>query len=764
LSLHPQRVLEIGCGTGLLLSRIAPHCTQYWGTDFSLKALQHVQKLQQTIKELDHIHLLHRMADEFEDIAANTFDMVILNSIVQYFPNIDYLLRVLEGAIHVVRPGGYIFVGDVRNFSLLKAYHASVQLHHAPSSLTRAQLRQRVQQHMDREEELTINPTFFIALKQYSPKLNHVQIHLKRGRRHNELTRFRYEVILHVGTEESPIESIPWLDWQTQEFTLLKVRQLLEESNPEILGVRRVPNARVQAEIKTLKWLHNSDEEGTVSNLREVLSKREHEGVDPEDLWDLCRDLPYTVDISWPDFSSDGSYDVVFRRRITTGTDVPDSLIPSFTGTVHLKSWDAYSNNPLHGKFIQKLVPQLRGFLQQKLPDYMVPAVFVMLGEMPLTPNGKVDRKALLALDTSERNVEASFVPPRSSLELQLVHIWEDVLEIHSIGIHDNFFELGGHSLLAVRLMAQIQKQFGKNLPLATLFQSPTIEYLASILRQQPDSQSWSPVVAIQPKGSKPPLFCVHPAGGNVLCYADLAQHLGSDQPFYGLQAQGLEEGQEPHIQIKNMAADYIKALQVVQPQGPYFLAGWSFGGFAAFEMAQQLYAQGQHVVFLAIIDAGAPSSEIPEELRKKDDAELLAIILGFDEIPGFDIHQLLEHLRQLGPDEQLNYVIAEAKRAYLVPPDIGPASARRFLQVAKIQFRSAQNYVPQQRYVGKITFFQASERKPDQGWGEFADQGVETHIVPGNHHTIMLEPHVRTLAEQLRTCLERVRAGDGRK
>jgi acyl carrier protein len=251
-------------------------------------------------------------------------------------------------------------------------------------------------------------------------------------------------------------------------------------------------------------------------------------------------------------------------------------------------------------------VSQLHQFLKQKLPDYMIPSAIVKLEALPLTPNGKVDRRALLALDTARPELQSAFVAPRDTLELQLAQIWEDVLNVRPIGVTDNFFTLGGHSLLAVRLIALLQQQFEQNLPLATLFLAPTIEHLASTLGQPMDERQWSPLVKIQSGGSKRPFFCVPGAGGNVIYFYHLARYLGSDQPFYDLQARGLDGEQMPHAQVEDMAAYYIEALQTVQPQGPYLLGGHSFGSYVAFEMALQLLHQGQEVAMLAILDTRA--------------------------------------------------------------------------------------------------------------------------------------------------------------
>ena len=250
---------------------------------------------------------------------------------------------------------------------------------------------------------------------------------------------------------------------------------------------------------------------------------------------------------------------------------------------------------------------ELRTFLRKQLPEYMVPSALVQVESLPLTPNGKVDRRALPAPGLARTDLERTYVAPRDALEMQLAAVWEKILGIESIGIRDNFFDLGGHSLLAVRLLAQVEKVSGKKLPLVTLFQAPTVEQLAKILRQEEWKAPWSSLVAIQPLGSKLPFFCVHAAAGNVFFYSDLARHLGPDQPFYGLQAQGLDGDQEPCTRVEEMASHYIKEICTVQPEGPYLLGGLSFGGIMAYEMAQQLQAQGQKVGLLVLFDTWGP-------------------------------------------------------------------------------------------------------------------------------------------------------------
>jgi len=406
---------------------------------------------------------------------------------------------------------------------------------------------------------------------------------------------------------------------------------------------------------------------------------------------------------------------------------------------------------------------ELQHFLKEKLPEYMVPSAFVRLETLPLTPNGKVDRRALPAPDTTRPDLQEAFVAPRDTLELQLAHIWESILDVHPIGVTDNFFDLGGHSLLAVRLMSKIQQEFGQNLPLATLFQATTIEQLAITLRQPSGSRHWSPLVKIQPNGSKRPFFCLPGTGGNVLYLYHLARHLGLDQPFYGLQARGLDGEQMPHTRVEDMAAYYIEALQAVQPHGPYLLGGHSFGSYVAFEMAQQLQKQGQEVALLAILDTQAPIPDNKLVEIDRDDAGYLAdIAIAIERLFGKNLSVSYDDLQLLEPDEQLNYLLERLKMVNFFPPEARIPQIRGFLQVFKANAQV--HYVPKGVYPTRITIFRASEEfsdDPAMGWDKFSSESVETHDVPGNHITMVAEPHVQVLAEQLRACLAKVQADD---
>ncbi|MEH2067467.1 MAG: SDR family NAD(P)-dependent oxidoreductase [Nostoc sp.] len=359
-------------------------------------------------------------------------------------------------------------------------------------------------------------------------------------------------------------------------------------------------------------------------------------------------------------------------------------------------------------------------------------------------------------------NLPTAYVAPRTPVELAVANIWQQLLGVERVGIHDNYFELGGHSLIAVRLMAQIQRKFSQNLPLATLFQAPTVEKLASTLQQTVDSRPWSPLVEIQPRGSKRPLFCLPGGGGNVLYFYDLANYLGLDQPFYGLQAPGLDGKTAAHARIQDMAVDYIKAIQVVQPEGPYLLGGHSFGGRVAFEIALQLQQQGQEVALLAIFDTFAPIPDNIVEIYKDDTQYLIEMI---NMVEGFFSKNLFiseDTLRTLTPDEQLNYFFERLKIADILPPQATLEQVNGFLEVYKANTKAHYAYMPQEVYRNQITVFQAKEEvcnNPLMGWDKYSLKSVETYEVPGEHITMLAEPHVRVLAKHLKVCLEQAQA-----
>jgi len=480
LALRPRRVLELGCGTGLVLFRVAPHCESYVATDFSRAALDHVRRHLELLGPAGSgVRLEHAFADDVSLLCPGSADLVVLNSVVQYFPDVHYLVRLLERAVDVAGPGGAIFVGDVRSLPLLDAFHASVELSKADASLSGEQLRRRARLKADQEAQLALDPAFFVELARSMPQIDQVEIAPKRMRCHNELSRFRYQVVIRVGEATPPDESPPWLEWGASELTLAALGRLLAKGRPKRLGLARVPNARVAADVAGWHWLVGSERPTTAGELRELVDDAAAAAVDPEELAEVAAAAGYNAAFSWARHGPDGAFDVVLDPvgRPRAGH------VPFPVSSSTPEPWRVYANDPLQGKLAGRLVPELRSFLADRLPDYMVPARFVLLDALPLTPNEKPDRAALPAADGVRLEAVADYVAPRIPLEEQLAEIWAELLDLDDVGVHDDFFtELGGHSLLATQLVSRLRDTFGIDLPLRALFEAPTVACLAAVL------------------------------------------------------------------------------------------------------------------------------------------------------------------------------------------------------------------------------------------------------------------------------------------
>jgi amino acid adenylation domain-containing protein len=408
----------------------------------------------------------------------------------------------------------------------------------------------------------------------------------------------------------------------------------------------------------------------------------------------------------------------------------------------------------------------LRQFLKSKLPDYMVPATFIAIDKLPLTGNGKIDYRALPAPETGTRDAQA-LVPPRDDIEQRLTQLWEEALKVKPIGVRDNFFELGGHSIMAVYLMAQVERHFGKAMPLASLFRNPTIEQFGELLRTDTCAASWSPLVSIQPSGSARPFFCVAGGGGNVLYFYRLAHRLPKEQPFYGLQSLGLDGSRAPLSRVEDIAAESLRAVRQIQPHGPYHLGGHCFGAWVAFEMAQQLRRHGEEVALLVVLDAPAPRPDLMQLGEDVDDDAFWIAKLGaaMGESAGIDLG--IDHARLSALDAQarLNHFGECMQRAGVLPPGAGLGPVRGLLGV--FVANSKARYAPQDVRKVPIALFRAGEfhREYDYspaddpghsparstlGWRDLAHNEIPVHVVGGNHITMMSEPHVGELAERV--------------
>ncbi|HKQ36784.1 MAG TPA: amino acid adenylation domain-containing protein, partial [Verrucomicrobiae bacterium] len=428
---------------------------------------------------------------------------------------------------------------------------------------------------------------------------------------------------------------------------------------------------------------------------------------------------------------------------------------------------DAAGSKQLVGYFSPKQLPgpapeEIRVFLKDRLPEYMVPAFLVPVAQLPLNANGKIDRKALPAPETLRASGEEKRLEPRDETEKQLQEIWQSVLGVSPIGMQDRFFDLGGHSLLALRLIAQIEKKFGRKLPVTAIFQSPTIEQLASILRGQAEWKPVSSLVEIQRGGKRPPLVLVHGVGGGMFWgYNNIAHHLDPEQPVFAFKSRGMD-GEEEFDTIEEMAANYVKDLRRFQPEGPYYLGGYCFGGVVAYEMSRILRAEGEEVGLLAMFNSCPPNSAYT---RARFGPQFVWRFFA-------NLGHLVVNSFKWTPEQRRGFFLWKLRliRKCLPGAARGENQIEDWVDLSpfpddqkklwETHIRALMKYQPKP-YEGRVTLFRSrahqlmSSYDPQYGWGEFALGGVTVKVVPGAHERIVQEPNVKELAAQLGRILE---------
>ena len=395
LRLGPKSIYEIGCGTGMLLMRIVPHLDRYVGVDFSRVVLEKLRMQLRAVPWVaNRVEIFERTANDFDAVAEQSVDTVVLNSVVQYFPNATYLTRVLEKAINIVRPGGRVFVGDVRNLALLSPFASSVEIFQAEDEVRREDLRSRVRRRIEREQEVVISPAYFVSLQGRYSKVSRVEISPRYGFADNEMTRYRYNAVLHVGREPDASHYCEFVDWKQQKWTLDEIRSLLRRRPRGCLGIMRIQNARLEGDLATLAAINDVDASYTAGEIRHKLKQNIGHGIHPQALIDLGReDLGFAVFLSWAACRPDGSFDVCFiptelQRSVTMpAIDWPK---PEPAAFVQL------TNAPGQGKIRKELVSLLFAHCRQNLPGGMVPSIIALVDALVRNSDGTVDSSALL--------------------------------------------------------------------------------------------------------------------------------------------------------------------------------------------------------------------------------------------------------------------------------------------------------------------------------------------------------------------------------
>ncbi|WP_405167764.1 non-ribosomal peptide synthase/polyketide synthase [Nocardia sp. NBC_01499] len=613
--LTPRRVLEIGVGSGLLMSQLVPGCEEYWASDFSAAT---IATLREQVAELDagladRVFLSVRSADDTDGLPESYFDTVVLNSVIQYFPGERYLRLVLEQVLRLLAPGGAVFVGDVRNLALLEEFTTAVQIARNGGD-DPAVVADRVRRDISAEQELLLAPDYFLALGRVLD-VGAVDIGLKRGFSVNELTRYRYDVVLH----KAPTAAVSVADAPKVEFRdHVWLRAFLRTRRPDGVRITGIPHAGLTGQIEATHLIRTGEPvsaggqtvplavsfEGMVADH----AARMDTGLLPEDLHVLGQQLGYATAVTWS--TEPGHMDAVF---VDTVTAQGRSLADVYVATSPVGDPAAYANNPHAGL----LAAEVRRWVTERLPEFMVPATVMVIDAVPLTANGKLDRKAL---PDPELVSAREFRAPRTEREQTLTELFAEILGLDRVGIDDDFFALGGHSLLATRLTSRIRATMGVEVPVRVIFDAPTVAELVTRLDEGGSAGTdFDPVLKLKSSGSRKPLWCLHPGGGLGWFYQQLGRHL-PDRPVLAIQSRGLDGGPVAES-FQEMLADYIDRIRTFQEDGPVFLLGWSYGGILAHALACELTQRGIEVGFLGIMDSKPPVASAVEPEVSEDDA-----------------------------------------------------------------------------------------------------------------------------------------------
>jgi amino acid adenylation domain-containing protein len=563
----PQRILELGFGTGLLLSKLQDSVIHYTGVDPSIEALKIVKKKYARSAQID---LIQAYAHEWDKIPKQNYDMIVFNSSIQYFPDFFYLLAVLREAVHCLREGGKIYLGDIRNWDLAFPFYAAIETFNSEVAASVGQIKAKSFRRMAKENELLVSPRFFELLKQTIPEIKNVEFMSKVSSQYDsELFSYRYDCVLHISTKPVQQKKVFWADAAT-DFV-----------KKPVLGFRDVLAPTLADQKRIVDWLSGHDQEAS-----DVFYK----------INAFAKQNGLSVKYS-PAFSGRvGCVDVVLT------SEKNKNCLLDYQNKVTAGELGLFVSNP---NFMNSILPveSVRDFVASHFPSQIIPEVFIavpQLFSLEVLPDGDFLQMPGLLMQHSQG--------PSNEIEIFMEKTWSDLFHSKAVDVDANFFELGGDSLLAIKLIFMINKHFETDLRLHVIFEKPTIRLLASevesLLKKGAVNIRFSPVLLRQ--GVSAPVFFIHPIGGTIFCYESLSKMLETDRTIYAISDPGLEKSAPVFDDFKEIATFHVNMIKKIQAQGPYCLSGFSSGGNLAFEMARQLIEMGEEIECLVMLDSWA--------------------------------------------------------------------------------------------------------------------------------------------------------------
>lgn len=493
LAEKPQNVLEIGTGTGLIYYQLAGKIHKYIGTDFSRSSMSQISdRIEQNPGVYGATQLQVCAAHEVSLQESEKVDMVILNSIVQYFPSEEYMTGVVAKSISFLKGSGRIIVGDVRDNRLLELFKGRLLIKKLQESVNVKEFKWAIEQDIAKEEELCLSPDYFYKLQSIFPQINHVEIKWKNVDFSNELSLYRFTVVIYVGIEREVIKP----DWQSCEILKNRKEIFSRLQQGELVALKKVPNPRLWHEQQLKNGLKNKFVK-TVGDILTIIKREDQEIQEVKDFLAEAIAKGYSARLLLDEDP--------LKINLVLEPKLSDSFIESPYHTRAIDHNTPASNIPLFADISALLQKDVRSLLQKMVPEYMVPSEIISLVQLPLTNNGKVDRDFLSKRQEQGHNNKTDYVPPGNKTERVLADIWQDLLGMGTVSIHDNFFEIGGHSLLATRVISAVRRQLEVEISIKDLFMHPTIASLAAQLQFQ-SGVAILPPIEVLPYPEKIPL------------------------------------------------------------------------------------------------------------------------------------------------------------------------------------------------------------------------------------------------------------------
>ncbi|MBW8683315.1 non-ribosomal peptide synthetase [Chitinophaga rhizophila] len=737
LSERPQHVLEIGCGTGLIYYSIAGHITKYTGTDFSAGSINSITR-HISGREDRYCETTLRVcpAHEVSAMPEEGIDTIILNSVIQYFPGEDYLTGVIRNAVSSLAGKGRIIIGDVRDNRLLTLFKARLTIDKLKRTTGIREFAWRTAQETLKEEELCLSPAYFYALKTILPRISHVELRWKQGDSLNELTLYRYNVVIYVDWNK-PQVTPEWQDWTGVSDQQGVISQL--EQRVPVLALRHMPNVRLWKERYISEALTDKTY-GTIHDLVKKMQKPDEEVAAAAGILSFAGAAGYTCHL-YPDKDP-------LKMHIVMSLASVEGFIKQESDNV--SDSEQVTNNPVFTEINALLQRRMRASLQQRLPEYMIPAEFIAVEQLPLTGNGKTDRKFLSSTEDLRTAANNGYQAPGNELEQRIADIWQELLGVEQIGVDDNFFELGGHSVLMVQLLHRFSDW---HITLKDLFVHQTIKRQAELITKRGDHSE----IFIQKRsvlnnhllllrsGKKDlPVFIVPGSTGVSDSYEELASSIKTEYQVYGIQMQGAFPQEDPLKDLETLAAKHIEWIREVQPKGPYRIIGHSFGGYVAYEMARQLEIAGEELGLLSIIDVEAASVKKNPE-SEEEMIDLLMLMAGriFERYGIIErpyprwIEELKAQLSGLQTTDNMIMAIMQFAKDRFAGKNVAIDALFQLLRLQTTNALMSRSINMMKLKASLVLVKGAAEDwsafAHDLGWEKCFDS-VEVFVVPGNH------------------------------